>query len=89
MTQDMKKPGGAAPGSLNDHMASESEASVADRAPARQVLLDWRDAKVGEQPLPCVLCGRLALLREPGTGVPKHKVCAEAVASRPAGQAAA
>lgn len=39
-------------------------------------VLNWRHAKVGD-PAPCVLCGRPALLRDPDSGVPKHKVCAE------------
>lgn len=39
-------------------------------------LLDWRHATVGD-PAPCVLCGRDALMRNPDTGVPTHKVCAE------------
>lgn len=39
-------------------------------------LLDWRHAHVGD-PLPCVSCRRPALLRDPDTGKPRHKVCAE------------
>lgn len=46
-----------------------------DSRPAPR-LLDWRHAKVGD-PLPCVLCGRPALMRDPDTNQPKHKVCAE------------
>ncbi|MFF8482381.1 hypothetical protein [Streptomyces antibioticus] len=40
------------------------------------LLLDWRHATVGD-PKPCVLCGRPALMRDPDTGRPTHKVCAE------------
>jgi len=47
-----------------------------------RTVLDWSGrngaplATVG--PLaPCVLCGRLALLRHPVTGRPCHKICAE------------
>lgn len=39
-------------------------------------VLDWRHAKIGD-PAPCVLCGRPALMRDPDTQQPKHKVCAE------------
>lgn len=39
-------------------------------------LLDWRHAKVGD-PAPCVICRRPALMRDPDTQQPKHKVCAE------------
>ncbi|WP_205522316.1 hypothetical protein [Streptomyces sp. S1A1-7] len=45
-------------------------------------LLDWRHAKVGD-PKPCVLCGRPALMRDPDTQQPKHKVCAEAALAAP------
>ncbi len=38
--------------------------------------LDWRRATVAS-PAPCVLCGKPALLRSPGKGVPCHKTCAE------------
>ncbi|WP_157420404.1 hypothetical protein [Actinomadura kijaniata] len=41
--------------------------------------LDWakaNPAKVGD-PRPCVDCGRPALLRDPDTGKPRHKTCAE------------
>lgn len=38
--------------------------------------LDWRHAIVGD-PAPCVLCRRPALMRDPDTKQPKHKVCAE------------
>ncbi len=45
--------------------------------PARPVL-DWRAAATGS-PAPCVdRCGGLATLRDPDTGRPRHKVCAEA-----------
>jgi hypothetical protein len=38
-------------------------------------VLDWRTHSIG--PLrPCVLCGRLALMRD-ATGKPCHKTCAE------------
>lgn len=40
-------------------------------------LLDWRHAKVGDL-APCVRCGRGVMLRNPDTGQPEHKVCAEA-----------
>ncbi|HEY9372202.1 hypothetical protein [Streptomyces sp.] len=40
-------------------------------------LLDWRHASVGD-PAPCVRCRRPALMRNPDTGRPEHKVCAEA-----------
>jgi hypothetical protein len=36
--------------------------------------VDWRSARLGE-PLPCVVCGRPALLRHPVTQRPHHKVC--------------
>lgn len=39
-------------------------------------LLDWRHAQIGD-PKPCVICRRPALLRDPDTKQPKHKVCAE------------
>lgn len=39
-------------------------------------LLDWRHAKVGD-PAPCVLCRKPALMRDPDTQQPKHKVCSE------------
>jgi hypothetical protein len=48
-----------------------------------RILLDWSGrgdcpaAAVGP-PEPCIHCNRPALLREPGTGRPCHKVCAEA-----------
>ena len=38
--------------------------------------LDWRHATIGS-PAQCVLCGKPALLRSPGKGVPCHKTCAE------------
>ena len=38
--------------------------------------LDWRTATV-EDPAPCVLCGKPALMRSPDRGVPCHKTCAE------------
>ncbi|GAA3037103.1 hypothetical protein [Streptomyces glomeratus] len=45
-------------------------------------LLDWRHAQVGD-PAPCVLCRSPALMRDPDTNQPKHKVCAEqALAAR-------
>lgn len=43
--------------------------------------LDWRHAQIGD-PAPCVRCRRPALLRNPDTGRPEHKVCAEAALSR-------
>ncbi|MFI1148712.1 hypothetical protein [Streptomyces sp. NPDC020817] len=51
--------------------------------------LDWRHARIGD-PAPCVICRRPALMRDPGTQQPKHKVCAErALAeSRAEGEAA-
>ncbi|MGW3144883.1 hypothetical protein ACWDG1_09410 [Streptomyces sp. NPDC001177] len=50
----------------------------ARRTPSKPgTLLDWRHAKVGDL-APCVLCGRPALMRDPDTGRPTHKVCAEA-----------
>lgn len=48
-----------------------------------RVMLDWSSqgpagaASVGE-PKPCRFCSRPALLRDPVTGTPTHKVCAEA-----------
>lgn len=54
-----------------------------------RILLDWSgrgnapEAKVG--PLqPCRICRHPALLRDPRTGTPCHKVCAEAELSRQA-----
>lgn len=44
-------------------------------------LLDWRHASVGD-PAPCVLCSRPALMRDPDTGRPTHKVCAEKAQAR-------
>lgn len=38
--------------------------------------LNWRHAKVGDLE-PCIDCGRGAFLRDPDTGRPRHKVCAE------------
>ena len=40
-------------------------------------LLDWRHAKTSDPMRPCVLCGRPAILIDPDTDQPKHKVCAE------------
>ncbi|WP_034260710.1 hypothetical protein [Actinospica robiniae] len=34
----------------------------------------WQYAEVGD-PAPCIVCGRPAHLRHPGTGQPAHKVC--------------
>ncbi|WP_159061199.1 hypothetical protein [Streptomyces europaeiscabiei] len=52
-------------------------------------LLDWRHATVGD-PAPCVICRRPALMRDPDTHQPKHKVCAEqALAKRRAENEAA
>jgi hypothetical protein len=45
---------------------------------AARVVLDWRKGQVSDTPAPCVLCGRPALCRSPGRGVPCHKGCAEA-----------
>jgi hypothetical protein len=45
----------------------------------RVVALDWSGAS-GCAPMPCLDCGRLAGLRDPATGVPRHKTCAERVA---------
>jgi hypothetical protein len=39
-------------------------------------VLNWRDAEVGP-PKPCAICRRPALLRDPVSGRPMHKVCAE------------
>jgi hypothetical protein len=39
--------------------------------------VDWRHAPVRD-PLPCVICGRPALLRHPVTGRACHKVCDDA-----------
>lgn len=44
-------------------------------------LLDWRHASVGD-PAPCVTCRKPALMRNPDTNQPQHKVCAEALAAR-------
>lgn len=52
------------------------------------LLLDWRHATVGD-PMPCVLCRRPALLRDPDTHQPKHKVCAEQALAEQNGKAAA
>jgi hypothetical protein len=48
------------------------------RARAQPRVLDWRHAKVSDTPRPCVLCRRPALLIDPDTAEPKHKICAEA-----------
>ncbi|MEU2724023.1 hypothetical protein [Streptomyces smyrnaeus] len=37
----------------------------------RATVRDWADTT------PCVLCGQPAMLRDPDTGRPTHKVCAE------------
>lgn len=53
-----------------------------------RVTLDWSSngpakeaARVGP-PKPCCICGKPALLRDPTSGLPCHKVCAEAELSR-------
>lgn len=57
--------------------------AVAPAAPSVGVHLDWSSrgpdgsAAVGD-PKPCCLCGKDALLRDPITGKPTHKVCVEA-----------
>lgn len=63
--------------------AGVAETRVAAPAmPSIGVHLDWSSrgpdgsAAVGE-PKPCGLCGKDALLRDPVTGKPTHKVCVE------------
>lgn len=41
------------------------------------VVLNWRDAWLADDPAPCVICRRPALLRDPHDNRPMHKVCAE------------
>lgn len=45
-------------------------------------LLDWRHAQTSDPARRCVLCSRYALLRNPDTDEPMHKVCAEAALQR-------
>lgn len=45
---------------------------------------DWSKARVGD-PAPCVDCGRPALMRDPISHKPRHKVCGD----RPQAQQAA
>jgi hypothetical protein len=44
----------------------------------RAGVLDWRHARVLDNPWPCVLCGARTLLLDPWDGEPMHKSCAEA-----------
>ncbi len=44
----------------------------------RTPILDWRRARVADDPAPCVLCRRSTLLRDPWDNLPCHKTCAEA-----------
>lgn len=39
--------------------------------------LDWRGARVVDEPRPCVLCGKPTILLSPAKGAPCHKRCAE------------
>ena len=41
------------------------------------VVLNWRDAWLADDPAPCVICRRPALLRDPYDNRPMHKTCAE------------
>lgn len=41
-------------------------------------LYDWSHAGVGD-PMPCLLCERSALLRDPVEGRPCHRVCCDAI----------
>lgn len=59
--------------------------TTVDNAP--RVTLDWSShgpsgAAVVGPPKPCCLCAQPALLRDPTSGQPCHKVCAEAELSR-------
>jgi len=56
-----------------------NEAAVlpyADLYSGRAAGIDWRNAAV-DDPMPCRICGRPALIRDPHTRRPVHKVCLE------------
>jgi hypothetical protein len=60
--------------------APKSAGPLAKQLRARQSevlqLFDWHRAQLGD-PLPCLLCGQPALLRDPVDRRPCHKVCVD------------
>lgn len=40
-------------------------------------LFDWRRARVADDPQPCLICHRPAILRDPAEHRPAHKMCVD------------
>jgi hypothetical protein len=59
--------------------AADLAAALRTRERAVLALFTWRSAVVAEQPAPCLLCARPALLRDPAERRPAHKVCVDAL----------
>lgn len=61
--------------------APEAAAPLAKQLRQRQAdvlaLFDWRRARVADDPQPCLLCHRPAILRDPVEHRPAHKVCVD------------
>ena len=61
--------------------APKAAGALAKQLRAREAdllaLLDWRRARIADDPQPCLICRRLAILRDPAEHRPAHKVCVD------------